>query len=59
LANRSLESNLPGQIRTSKTNTQTILNSSLQNSYLNDPSNLLLIPPTEPASATTPKISGN
>lgn len=56
---RTLESNLPGQIRPSKTNTQTILNSSLQNSYLNDPNNLLPKPPSVPASTTTPQISGN
>lgn len=54
---RTLESNLPGQIRPSTNNTQTILNSALQNNNLNDPSNLLPKPPTTPAGtapATTP-----
>lgn len=55
--NRTLESNLPGQIRPNTTNTQTILNAALNTGNLNDPSNLLPKPPATPAvpaTTTTP-----
>ena len=49
--NRTLESNLPGQIHPNSTNTQTILNAALNTNNLNDPSNLLPRPPAAPAAA--------
>ena len=55
--NRTLESNLPGQIRPNTTNTQTILNAALNTGNLNDPSNLLPRPPATlavPATTTPP-----
>lgn len=56
---RTLESNLPGQIRPNTNNTQAILNSALQSNNLNDPKNLLPKSPATPTttlSSSTPRI---
>jgi hypothetical protein len=50
--NRTLESNLPGQIRPNSTNTQTIINVALNAGNLNDPINLLPRPAVIPAAPT-------